>query len=117
MLKKFDSTVYFVADIHIAAQWYAQILGVEVKYENPLYAYIQNDDVKIGFHPADTKSGTGVNGQTTYWRVASLQAASEMLSAKGARLYRGPLQTSLNEHACIMLDPFGNTLGLISASA
>jgi predicted enzyme related to lactoylglutathione lyase len=117
MLKKFDSTVYFVADIHSAAQWYADILGTDVKYENSLYAYIQNVDVKIGFHPADTKSGTGVNGQTTYWRVAALQAAIDLLLAKGARLYRGPLQTSLNESACIVLDPFGNSLGLISDRA
>lgn len=76
--------MYFVADIHRAAQWYADILGVEVKYENPLYAYIQSEEVKIGLHPADTKSGAGVNGQTTYWRVAFLPFGNtlELISDK-----------------------------------
>lgn len=114
MLKKFDSTVYFVEDIHCAAKWYADIVGVEVKYENEMYAYIETGDFKIGFHPEDRKSSSGTTGQTTYWRVCSLGASINVLNGKGAKLYRGPLQTSLNEHVCILIDPFGNTIGLIS---
>lgn len=117
MIKKYDSTVYFVEDIHSASKWYSDIVGVEVKYENEMYAYIEKDDLKIGFHPEDRKSSHGVTGQTTYWRVGSLRTSIEFLSSKGATLYRGPICTSLNEYACILIDPFGNALGLISCSS
>ncbi|MDH1622137.1 hypothetical protein N5F07_13270 [Pseudomonas chengduensis] len=117
MLKKFDSTVYFVEDIHSAAKWYADLVGVEVKYENEMYAYIETGDIKIGFHPEDRKSCSGIAGQTTYWRVDSLGVSIDILAGKGAKLYRGPVKTSLNEHACILIDPFGNTLGLICDNA
>lgn len=117
MFKKYDSTVYFVEDIHSAAKWYSDIVGVAVKYENEMYAYIEKGDLKIGFHPEDKKSSHGVAGQTTYWRVAFLRDSIEFLKNKGAVLYRGPLCTSLNEHVCILIDPFGNSLGLISENA
>lgn len=117
MLKKYDSTVYFVEDIDNAAQWYADIVGAGVKYENEMYAYIETGDLKIGFHPEGKKSSSGTAGQTTYWRVGSLGASIDVLTGKGAKLYRGPIQTSLDEYACILIDPFGNTLGLISAHA
>lgn len=55
MLKKYDSTVYFVEDIHNAAQWYADIVGTGVKHENEMYAYIETGDLKIGFHPEGKK--------------------------------------------------------------
>ena len=117
MLKKFDSTVCFVEDIHGAANWYADVVGVEVKYENEMYAYIEFGDFKIGFHPEDRKFRSGVAGQTTYWSVNSLDVSIDVLTRKGAKLYRGPIKTSLNQDACILLDPFGNTLGLICDNA
>lgn len=115
MLEKYDSTIYFVKDIHSAAHWYSEIIGSEVKYENEMYAYIEYGNTKLGFHPEDNKSKSGIAGQTMYWRVCSLETAIKALTSRGAKHYRGPIQTSLNEYACILLDPFGNTLGLISS--
>ena len=114
MLQNHDSTVYFVPDINSAAKWYSDITGAEIKYENELYAYIEVGNAKIGFHPEDKKSRPGQHGQTSYWRVSSLKTAMELLTQKGATLYRGPIFTDLNEHVCVFLDPFENTLGLIS---
>lgn len=48
-----------------------------------------------------------------YWEVADLGAAIERLQAHGARLYRGPMTTSLGATAAMLLDPFGCSLGLL----
>jgi len=114
VFKKFDSVVYFVKDINLAANWYAEILHAEIKYENKMYAYIELDTGKIGFHPEDEKSKRNTSGQTVYWYVSSVNTAIEELISKGATLYRKPIKTDLDEFACMLIDPFGNSLGLIS---
>jgi len=113
LFKKLDSVVLFVADIDAAAAWYAQLLGTEVQHENAHYAFVQGPGLLIGFHPADGKCPGGVGGTTVYWEVADLGAAIERLQAHGARLYRGPMTTSLGATAAMLLDPFGCSLGLL----
>ncbi|MGH1539290.1 MAG: VOC family protein [Arenicella sp.] len=112
MLKAFDSLVYFVEDVTQAAKWYASLLDCEVQYENKHYAFIVSGAVKIGFHPADSKSPSGYAGQTLYWSVDSLSGSIKWLEEKGALLYRGPIVSDLGEKVCMMLDPFGNSIGL-----
>lgn len=117
MLEKFDSVVFFVENIHQASNWYADILEVEVRYENKFYAYIVFTGGKIGFHPMDNISSIGIVGQTAYWQVNSLEKSVEKFISKGAVLYRGPMRTSLNKYSCMLCDPFKNTIGLISKNA
>jgi len=114
MLRKFDSLVFFVQDIHLVSKWYADLLDSDVQYENDQYAFILFIGGKLGFHPDDMESSGDTASQTVYWEVDSLSASIEKLKSKGAKLTRGPLKTTLNEHACIICDPFGNRLGLIS---
>ena len=115
--KKVESVVLFVADIEAAAAWYAQLFAAEVQHENAQYAFVQGPGVLIGFHPADGKCPGGVGGTTVYWEVTDLDAAVERLQAQGARLYRGPITTSLGAAAAMLLDPFGCSLGLICPAA
>lgn len=117
LFKKLESVVLFVADIDAAAAWYAQLLGAEVQHENAHYAFVQGPGLLIGFHPADSKCPGGVGGTTVYWEVADLGAAVERLQAQGARLYRGPMTTSLGATAAMLLDPFGCSLGLLCPAA
>jgi predicted enzyme related to lactoylglutathione lyase len=116
MLKFVESVVLFVPDIDAAAAWYAEIFGTEVRYENPLYAFIRVPGTCIGFHPADTKCPGGVGGTTVYWQVADLGAAIEFLQRRGARLHRGPGVTSFGAGAAMLIDPFGCTIGLDMAT-
>jgi len=117
VLDHFDSVVFFVEDINAAANWYAKILDTQVQYENPSYAFIEFSGGKIGFHPADKLSHSGISGQTSYWKVEKLSIAIELFTKNGAKLYRGPMKTDLNEHVCILQDPFSSTIGLISHSS
>lgn len=112
LLKSIDSVVLFVDDISVSASWYAEIFNVDVEYENPFYAYVVLPGVTIGFHPLDNKCPGGAGGTTVYWKVDSVDDAILLLQSKGARLYRGPIQTTLGAKAAMLLDPFGCTIGL-----
>lgn len=114
MLSKIDAIMFFVPDVKEAAAWYANLVDAEVQYENNDYAFIAVGSIKIGFHPDDKKGRAGVCGQTAYWRVDRLSEGIEAFVAQGGVLYRGPLHTDLDEHVCMLRDPFGNTVGLIA---
>jgi uncharacterized protein len=120
VLKRIESVIFFVADIHAAARWYAVLLGLhesDVQYENANYAFIQAPGVLIGFHPADEKCPGGVGGTTSYWSVDDLDRVHEYMITKGARLHRGPLVTDLGDRVCMLIDPFGNSIGLTQSRA
>jgi predicted enzyme related to lactoylglutathione lyase len=113
MLLQLESVVLFVNDIDAAAAWYAALLGVPVERENPSYAFVRTPhSVIIGFHPADAKNPGGVPGVTPYWEVADFDSALATLLAQGATLHRGPAVTNFGARVALLIDPFGNPLGL-----
>lgn len=116
MLSTIESVVRFVPDIEAAARWYADLLGVEVRHENPRYAFVVCGGLVIGFHPADEKCPGGIGGTTVYWEVDSLDDAVGRLVAAGARIHRGPGSTSYGARVALLVDPFGCTIGLNQAS-
>jgi predicted enzyme related to lactoylglutathione lyase len=115
LLKSIESVIFFVDDIHAASRWYAELFGLtahDVQYENANYAFIQVPGMLVGFHPADEKNASGVNGTTSYWSVDDLERVKAQLIARGAKLYRGPATTDLGARVCMLIDPFGNSIGL-----
>lgn len=115
MLKQIESIIHFVADIDAAARWYADLFDVDVQHENPMFAFIHAPGVILGFHPADEKNGVG-QGVTVYWEVDDLAAAVANLTARGARLNRGPGRTDFGAKVAMLIDPFGCTIGLNQSS-
>ncbi len=116
MFRHIESVILFVADIDAAADWYAQLLGVAVEHENPQFAFVRAPGLVIGFHPADAKCSGGVGGTTAYWEVDDLDATLAALTARGARLHRGPGRTDFGARVAMLIDPFGCTLGLNQAA-
>ncbi len=112
-----DSVLFFVADIDVAAAWYADLFGVAVQHENPQYAFLSLPWMKLGFHPADAKNPVGGRSQAIYLSVPAVAPALAALQARGATLKRGPARTDLGEWACLLDDPFGGQLGLLGAAA
>lgn len=112
MFKHIESVIFFVSEIEQAAEWYAELLNSQVEYENPHYAFVRCAGMTVGFHPADAKNSTGVNGSVTYWKVDNVEEAISELTEKGAKLYRGPIKTSLSADVAMLIDPFGNAIGV-----
>ena len=112
LLRHIESVVLFVPSIETAARWYAELFSSSVEYENAQFAFVRAGGTVIGFHPADAKCPGGVGGTTVYWAVSSLVAAIDHLVTKGACVHRGPHGTSSGASIALLIDPFGNTIGL-----
>lgn len=112
MLKRVESLVLFVPNVVAAANWYAEIFGAEVYFENPLFAFVRGPGAVIGFHPADDKCPGGVGGTSVVWEVEDLQTAVAFLTERGARVHRGPGRTEFGAGVALLIDPFGCTVGL-----
>lgn len=117
LLRFVESVVLFVPDIDAAANWYADLFNASVHRENERYAYIHAPGVLVGFHPADSKCPGGVGGTTVYWEVDDIQLAVQHLVGLGARIHRGPAETSFGAGAAMLVCPFGCTIGLNQSSA
>lgn len=117
MFTQIDSVIFFVADIHAASAWYAEIFGVQVEYETRRFALIKSPSVTIGFQPLDAKSPGGVGGTTVFWQVEDASAAMDALIARGAQRQRGPYVSEDGGSTAIVVDPFGCALGLSSRAA
>jgi predicted enzyme related to lactoylglutathione lyase len=117
LFRHIEAVVLFVPDIEAAASWYAALLCTRVEHENPKYAYVRGAGTVIGFHPADEKCPGGIGGTTVYWEVSNLVTAVSELLERGARLRRGPGETSLGAKVALLIDPFGCTIGLNEASS
>jgi predicted enzyme related to lactoylglutathione lyase len=115
MLQALDHLLMFVPSVRAAAQWYASVLELPVSFVDDRFATIAVGSAQLCFHPADSKVPAGRAGQVAYWRVASLNDASEAFRRAGAVLYRGPLAIGADQGICQFADPFGNLFGLIGA--
>jgi predicted enzyme related to lactoylglutathione lyase len=113
MLQAVHSVLFFVRDVQEAAQWYADLLQDVPEYPDPNFALFRVGGVELCFHPADAKMCSGAAGQVAYWRVADLGVALATVQARGATLYRGPLDIEDGLTICQIKDPFGNLLGLV----
>jgi uncharacterized protein len=111
-IRGIDSVLFFVSDIHAAAQWYASLFDSSIEYENPFYAFVKTPFSTFGFHPADEKCPGGRGGSVTYLEVENADNTIALLISKGASLHRGPITTTLGARVAMICDPFGSLLGI-----
>jgi uncharacterized protein len=111
-IRGIDSVLFFVSDIHAAAQWYASLFDSSIEYENPFYAFVKTPFSTFGFHPADEKCPGGRGGSVTYLEVENADNTITLLISKGASLHRGPITTPLGARVAVICDPFGSLLGI-----
>jgi predicted enzyme related to lactoylglutathione lyase len=112
-IQSVDEVLFFVPDVRVAKQWYAQLLGCEPYFDNHDYCAFHLANASVGIHRSDPKTSPGVAGQVTYWRVSNLPQAISYFESHGCRLFRGPILGVDKARVCQLLDPFGNAWGLV----
>jgi predicted enzyme related to lactoylglutathione lyase len=111
MFKGLETVVYFVEDLKAASDWYRKALGVEPYFDTPYYVGFTVGGDEFGLHPAeDTKPGT--QGQIGYWSVSDIKAEVARLVELGAKPQKVD-EVGGGIMIGTVLDPFGNSLGLI----
>jgi predicted enzyme related to lactoylglutathione lyase len=110
MFQGLRTVIYGVNDIEKAKVWYSSLLGIQPYFDQPFYVGFSVGGYELGLDPNATP---GTAGPVTYWGVADADAAWKHLLEAGAR-EKSPVQdVGDGIRTGVVIDPFGNTLGII----
>src|SRR5690348_13805097 len=104
-----------VSDLARAKAVYGALLGVEPQADAPYYVGFEAAGQHIGLVP-----GGGPQGMTSpvaYWHVDDIEAKLAEVTAAGATIKDAPNEVGGGRVVASVIDPDGNTLGLIQDKA
>lgn len=99
-------------DLARAKDWYATVLGVPPYFDQPFYVGFAVGGFELGLVP-DARPAGGPGGGVAYWGVEDVRAAHARLVMLGATSLDAPADVGGGISVAAVVDPFGNTLGLI----
>jgi predicted enzyme related to lactoylglutathione lyase len=106
------TAIYHVPDIEQGRDWYAKALGIQPYFDQPFYAGWNVGGFELGLSP-DARPAGKEGGVDVYWGVDDIRAALDHFLAAGASKVNDIEDVGGGIEVVIVLDPFGNRLGLI----
>lgn len=123
-LRGFCTISFWADDVAAAAEWYAELLGVEPYFTRPgpdgrlAYAEFRIGDhqdelgiIDRAYAPPGTASEPG--GAVMHWHVDDVDATVERLLSMGAAAYLPITPRGEGFVTASVVDPFGNVLGVM----
>jgi predicted enzyme related to lactoylglutathione lyase len=107
------TTIYRVADLDKAKEWYRAVLGVEPYFDQPFYVGFNVGGFELGLDPDTSEGASGRGGVTAYWGVEDADAALARLLELGGRENREVRDVGDGIRVASVLDPFGNVFAII----
>lgn len=108
MFQGLRTTIYQVADLDAAKQWYATVLGFGPYFDEPFYVGFEVGGFELGLLPSPE------GGETlTYWGVPDAHAALARLIELGATPHSEVTDVGGGILTGAVTDPAGNTVGII----
>jgi predicted enzyme related to lactoylglutathione lyase len=104
------TVVYPVTDLAAGKAWYRRVLEIDPYFDQPFYVGFAVGGFELGLIPDGTP---GAQGPTVYWGVADAAAALARLTALGAPVREALHDVGEGIKVGSVVDPFGNTFGLI----
>ena len=107
------TVIYYVPDLAQAKEWYSTAFGQKPYFDEPFYVGFNIKGYELGLHPSDAANPAGAGGTVAYWRVPAIDAAVAHFIASGATVHHPAQDVGEGIKVASVLDPFGNTIGLI----
>jgi lactoylglutathione lyase len=108
------TTIYKVADLAKAKDWYSHVLQIQPYFDEPFYVGFNVAGYELGLQPDDKASpATAGAGVVTYWGVADVQGTYQTLLQLGATSHEAPTEVGGGIVVATVKDPWGNPLGII----
>lgn len=125
MLRGIATVSFWVDDLVVAKQWYAELLGIEAYFTRPgkdgmlAYAEFRIGDYQHELGLIDRRYAPAgavhdPNGAIVYWHVDDVPTVLDRLLSMGATQYQPPV--AWGDQGFItasVVDPFGNILGIM----
>jgi methyltransferase (TIGR00027 family) len=113
MLKSLKRVTYPVTDLEKAKQWYMGILKTPPIFEAPVAVIFTIGECSLSLVKSDQPCSETSIGMNVYWSVDNIDASHKELLAAGAKPFV-PIRSILNINTAIVIDPFGNRIGITS---
>ena len=113
MFQKLRTVIYHTDDLAKAKQWYTAITGFEPYFDQPFYVGFDINGCELGLDPDPDQHQAG-KGAVAYWKVDNIKDVVTQCLAAGATLHSDIQNVGGTIQVAIVIDPFGNYLGLIS---
>ncbi len=110
MIHGMRTTIYPVADLAAAKDWFTQVFSQAPYFDQPFYVGFNIGGFELGLVP-DGQPGTA--GATVYWGVDHIEAEVARIVALGASIHSDVQDVGDGIKVADLKDPFGNVLGLI----
>ncbi|GAC1366911.1 MAG: VOC family protein [Ktedonobacteraceae bacterium] len=110
MFQGLRTVVYGTGDIEKAKAWYSAVLGIQPYFDQPFYVGFEVGGFELGLDPS---AQVGTTGPVAYWGVPDAHEAMRRLLELGAREHSAIRDVGDGIFIGSVIDPFGNTLGII----
>jgi predicted enzyme related to lactoylglutathione lyase len=107
------TTIYKVADLTKAANWYTKAFETEPYFNEPYYVGFNIKGYELGLQPDENPNLKKVESVVSYWGVENIQETYDRFMALGATENEKPYNVGGEMMTATILDPFGNVIGLI----
>ena len=106
------TTIYKVADLAKAKEWYARVFATKPYFDEPFYVGFNIGGYELGLLPEGASNVTADN-VLSYWGVDNIQKSYDDLIALGATEHEKPTNVGGEIVTATVRDPWGNVIGII----
>lgn len=107
------TTVYRVADLAAAKEWYSAAFGEPPYFDEPFYVGFNIAGYELGLMPDDMPAADKTENVLSYWGVEDINGEVARLKQLGATMDNDPMNVGGDIVVAELKDPWGNVLGLI----
>lgn len=107
------TSIYRVADLSKATEWYSDFLGIRPYFEEPFYVGFEVGGYELGLQPEESPNSSQGENIETYWGVENVDAVYAQLLAAGATKHQEPSEVGGGIWVATVKDPWGNVVGII----
>lgn len=107
------TTIYKVADIDKARDWYAKAFETEAYFNEPYYVGFNIKGYELGLQPEEETPAEKPESVVSLWGVEDIEKEYQRLLDLGATENEKPFNVGGELMTATVKDPWGNVIGLI----
>jgi lactoylglutathione lyase len=107
------TTIYLVADLAEAKEWYAKAFEKEPYFDEPFYVGFNIGGYELGLLPEENPPTAKTKSVLSYWGVNEIEKMYQHLISLEATEDEKPTNVGGNLMVASVIDPWGNVIGLI----
>jgi len=107
------TTIYKVADLKSAIEWYSKVFQTNPYFNEPFYAGFEIAGYELGLQPEETAAASKAESVLTYWGVDDIESEYARFVELGAIPHEEPTNVGGEIVVASVKDLWGNIIGLI----